>query len=67
MKAKGNVFKNKRVLMEHIFKAKAEKIRVKSIEDQAAAHRQRNKAARQRRLNKQLEAHRQEATPVEAK
>jgi len=58
MKVKGNVFKNKRVLMEYIFKAKAEKLRVKSLEDQAAAHRLRNKAARQRRLAKQVEAHR---------
>eukprot|EP01127_Copromyxa_protea_P010642 TRINITY_DN2604_c0_g1_i1.p1 TRINITY_DN2604_c0_g1~~TRINITY_DN2604_c0_g1_i1.p1 ORF type:complete len:192 (-),score=49.28 TRINITY_DN2604_c0_g1_i1:37-612(-) len=66
LKAKGNVFKNKRVLQEHIFKAKAEKIRVKSIEDQASAHRLRNKAARQRRIEKQVDAHRQEAT-TEAK
>ena len=54
MKVKGNVFKNKRVLQEHIFKAKAEKTRVKSIEDQAAAHRARNKAARERRGQKQV-------------
>jgi len=63
MKVKGNVFKNKRVLMEYIFKAKAEKLRVKSLEDQAAAHRLRNKAARQRRLAKQVEAHRAITVP----
>jgi len=62
MKVKGNVFKNKRVLQEHIFKAKAEKIRVKSIEDQATALRQRNKEARKRRVEKQVGTHRDAAT-----
>jgi len=57
MKVKGNVFKNKRVLMEHIFKAKAEKIRSKTIDEQAAAHRLRNKAARERRNKKMSDRH----------
>jgi len=49
MKVKGNVFKNKRVLMEHIFKAKAQSLRVKAEEEQAAQRRAKNRQLRQRR------------------
>ena len=52
LKAKGNVFKNKRILIEHIHKEKNERARLQNLEDQAASRRATKKAARARRADK---------------
>lgn len=49
LSAKGNTFKHKRALVEHIIQAKAEAAREKTLKEEAEARRLRNRAARERR------------------
>ena len=54
MEAKGNQFKNKRVLMEKIFKDKNEDIRIKNEEQQQEARRLKASKIRERKAAKKL-------------
>merc|ERR1712130_144455 len=52
MKCKGNVFKNKRVLVETIHREKTKKLQEKAIAEQAEARRNKAKALKAKRLEK---------------
>merc|ERR1711931_527872 len=59
LKTKGNTYKNKRVLLEHIHKQKNALARRKMFQQQAAAQRLKNKEARQRKADRKEEKNKQ--------
>jgi len=63
-RCKGNEFKNKRVLMEYIFTAKAELQREKAITAQAEARRDKARAKKARLLEKKDAASKAESHPT---
>merc|ERR1719198_169252 len=52
VKSKGNQFKNKRVLIEAIHKAKAEKMKAKALEEQSAARKEKAKLQKAKKAEK---------------
>jgi len=52
-KAKGNVFRNKRVLVENVFKLKAERAKERQVADQAAARKLKNKLLNEAKAEKE--------------
>jgi large subunit ribosomal protein L19e len=52
LKVKGNVFKSKKNLMEHVFKAKAEKIRERRVQDQLEAKREKQAKLKEKRTQR---------------
>ncbi|CCX34084.1 ribosomal protein L19e [Pyronema domesticum] len=57
--SKGNTFKHKRALVEHIHKAKAEKARERILKEEMDAKRAKTKAARERRQERIAEKRKQ--------
>merc|ERR1711904_498129 len=54
--AKGNQYKNKRVLVEAIHKAKAEKMKVKALEEQQMARKEKAKLQKAKKAQKKEDA-----------
>jgi len=61
-KAKGNVFKNKRVLVEAVFRLKSERAKERQLADQAAARKLKNKLLNEAKAEKEAKRHKVEKT-----
>merc|ERR1719153_64085 len=61
-KAKGNQYKNKRVLIEFIHKAKTERAKVKQVEEQNEARKAKAKAKVERKAAKKTEVEKETKT-----
>merc|ERR1719273_2604562 len=59
--AKGNTYKNKRVLVEAIHKQKAERLKAKALQEQSEAKKERAKASKLRKQQKKEDILRQQA------
>ena len=57
--AKGNCYKNKRVLVEAIHKMKSEKTKAKALVEQSDARKEKAKLAKEKKVQKKAEAARQ--------
>ncbi|KAI1005696.1 hypothetical protein K3495_g2524 [Podosphaera aphanis] len=64
--SKGNTFKHKRALVEHIHRAKAEKARERVLKEEMDAKRAKTKAARERKQERALAKQRQQLGEEEA-
>merc|ERR1711918_323478 len=58
-RSKGNQFKNKKVLIEALHKAKADKAKAKALAEQSAAKKEKARVAKEKRLQKAEEKRQQ--------
>merc|ERR1719148_345775 len=58
--AKGNAYKNKRVLIEAIHKMKAERVKAKALQEQQEARKEKARLAKEKKAQKKLDILKQE-------